>query len=218
MRTSTLLFRSAFVAIVVLTPVIILLAPLPLLTSHTLLEWQYTRPSFPADEFGYTTEDRLRIGGIVVDYLQGNATLEVIEGITDDEESHMADVRDLFNLGFIILCISLAVVVLAFFALFSHTTFRKKAFIALQRAAQVTIALQIIGIVYFSYDWMRAFDRLHRVFFKGLNWMFNDDQVLLRLFPDEFWQATAILYVSVSVGLAVLLVIVTSKPIRRLFG
>lgn len=176
---------------------------------------EYSYASLPEDEFGFTTDDRIRIASQVLNYFQNDAPIETIEQLERDERDHLEDVKSLLQLAYVVLILSFVVFLIAFVFLFSHTTYRSKAFLAVQRGTQVTLAsIFFIGILFFLF-WYNAFQTFHKIFFEKSTWMFEDDATLLRVFPDPFWQDVVFYYFSIIGLLSMFLILVCSRWKRR---
>ncbi len=206
MRISNVLFTLSFIVLILLTPLALLLAPLPALASHTFVQVEYAKSSFPADEFGYTTADRLRISSVVIDYLRGSQPMQAIEDLDVRQATHLQDVKALMTKAFITEIIIVLLLVIALALLCSHTRYRSKAFLAIQRSSQVTIVLLLILSAFFFTSWTESFYRFHAVFFSARSWEFDDNTMLLRLFPDQLWQDAALYYFC---GVLILAVVVS---------
>ena len=55
--------------ITIAIPFLLIMTAVRLLINPALLKFEYNSPNFPADTYGFTTQDRLKWGGLSVDYL-----------------------------------------------------------------------------------------------------------------------------------------------------
>ncbi len=86
----------------ILTPIALVGLALRLLLSPLFLQVEYRMPGFPADEYGFTLEDRLRWAPYAQTYLTSNEGMEFLADLQFDdgtplfnerELSHMEDVK-----------------------------------------------------------------------------------------------------------------------------
>ena len=59
--------------VTLLLPVALLFLGLRLLLTETFLQIEYRMPGFPADEYGFSLQDRLRYAPLAVEYLLNDA-------------------------------------------------------------------------------------------------------------------------------------------------
>jgi len=200
----------------VISWLITLLAPLGLigLSVRLLLTPQYTyleyqRPGFPADEYGFTTEDRLHWGPYGINYLLNSDGISYLADLrfNDDtplfssrELSHMEDVKGVTQ-GFLqIWYLDLSVLILL--GLIAWRAGWSSAFrLGLRRGGWLTLALAAtVGLIATlgasgSGDvFWQFFSDFHGLFFKGTTWLFSYSDTLIRLYPLQFWVDT-VLYI-----------------------
>src|SRR5262245_22226279 len=91
------------VVIVAVMPFALILINARILMSPTYLDWEYNRPDFPPDDFGFTTADRLTYAPLALDYLFNDQGVEFLAQQTqadgtpvynERELSHMDDVKN----------------------------------------------------------------------------------------------------------------------------
>lgn len=180
--------------VVVSLPLVLVLVNARALMTDLYLNIEYTRPGFPADPFGFTTEDRLTYAPLALDYLFNNRGIEFLAEQTDSEGnpvyndrelSHMDDVK---NVTASITRYGLTVIAVHVICLiFLYLTSRAKLVRGLLSGSVLTIVLIIAGLILTltSFDWL--FTQFHRLFFVGDTWLFPTSDTLIRLFPTEFW-------------------------------
>lgn len=181
--------------IVVGLPIFLALTGVRLVMTGTFLKVEYNRPGFPADRFGFTTEDRLRYAPYAVEYLRNDADIRYLGDLTlggepmytEKELQHMEDVKVVTRAAFAahtILTLALAVAALAL-------AWRPATRRALRRAwlngGLFTIFLIITVVVMALLSWDTFFTGFHHVFFEGNSWLFSTSSTLIRLFPEQFW-------------------------------
>ena len=200
------------VYIIAALPLVLVLLNARLLMSNVFLRWEYNRPAFPADTYGFTTEDRLTYAPLALNYLFNNQGIDFLgdqtfpDGsplYTERELSHMADVKDvtamLTTIGYVLVAVyALAVVLLA---LRPATHLRLQT--GLLQAGIFTIGLLIALIVIVALNFNYFFVQFHAIFFEGDSWLFLYSDTLIRLFPEQFWiDAFVLLFVGVAVRLS----------------
>lgn len=198
-NTKPVLTRVFQVLIAVFYPIVLLVLSIRLVTSSVFLWIEYHRPGFPADSFGFSTEDRLTYGSYTVDYLLNFAPARYLGGLVNDtgnplfltrEVEHMADVKSVIVMAF------LTGLVLAVIMVIGMVYLARRSFGGIRRAlfagSIATLAL-IIGLGVFAVTgWEAFFTEFHKIFFKDGTWTFYTDDTLIRLFPSQFWTDSGI--------------------------
>jgi integral membrane protein (TIGR01906 family) len=193
--------RAARIVIFVVLPLVLVMINVRLVMSPLWLQIEYTRPGFPVDPFGFTTEDRLEYGRYTVDYLiyrhdiayLGN--LRSAEGrplFNERELIHMRDVHVLTSWAFVVAFIAGAAAIVCATRLVRQKQtgeFRR----GLRQGAILTIAL-LVGIILIAVvGWEFFFTGFHQLFFADGTWYFLTSDTLIRLFPEQFWFDSALL-------------------------
>ena len=187
-----------------LVPPILVLTSVRVFLTHTFLEVEYGRPGFPPDSYGFTTEDRLRLGGVALDYLFEATPGDTLTALTfadgtpvfqSSEVRHMEDVRVLTQTVLKVWVGSIAIGVVGSVWVIRRKGWRELAG-AVRDGARVTLAI-VIGLgVFIAVGFPVFFTGFHRLFFQGDTWLFAYSDSLIRLFPLQFWS-------DVSIGIAV---------------
>jgi integral membrane protein (TIGR01906 family) len=108
---------------------------------------------------------------------------------TEEEILHMIDVKRIIRYVFILLIISLVTL----FALFKKIKFK----IVSNALILSFVALSIIGtILYFNFD--RSFYIFHKIFFRNQYWLLPENDMLIRMFPENFFYDYAITWFVIS--------------------
>lgn len=102
-----------------------------------------------------------------------------LEGFTDNEVSHMEDVRFILNLGSFLLVFALVFVCIYFVFFGFEDVVRISSIISFC----LVLFISFIGIFSFNF----AFEVFHLVFFPQGNWMFPLDSKLIGLFPTHYF-------------------------------
>ncbi len=189
-----------------------------LLLTPLFLQIEYRLPDFPADEYGFTTQDRLRWAPYGINYLLNTADISYLGNLrldggaplfTERELSHMQDVKSVTQ-GFL----RAWYIDLALLILLGIWAWRKDWLPAfgqgLRRGGWLTLALAItVGVVATlgasgsgNLFWT-FFSDFHGLFFKGDTWLFAYSDTLIRLYPLKFWE-DAVLYIGVLTALGAL--------------
>ena len=205
-------------------PVLLILINARLMMSNAFLRWEYNRPNFPPDPYGFTREDRLAYAPLALAYLFNEAGAEFLAEQTfpdgsplynERELSHMDDVKAVtqgllrFGLGL------LAVYTLSAALMAASPPARPAFFNALYWGGLLTIALILLGLiaVVSSFDWL--FTQFHTLFFVGDSWIFPTSDTLIRLFPEQFWVDAFALVFGLTLLEALVLAIVAFRLCRQ---
>ena len=182
-------------------PYLLMMIAVRLLISPLFLQFEYNRPGFPVDNYGFTREDRLKWGVISIEYLLNDAGISFLgdekleDGsplYIDRELSHMLDVKILIQntlrIFYIVLAVILGLGLWAWRGKWLGDYWR-----GLSRGGWLTtgVILSILLLVLVSFS--ELFTAFHRIFFTGDTWIFLYSDTLIRLFPLQFWQDAFIL-------------------------
>ena len=174
--------------------------------------FEYQTPGFPADPYGFTSQERLTYAKLAAEYLTNSAGISFLgdlrfpEGqqappptcqeMTDcthlynqRELQHMQDVKNVVKGANRVLVISLIVlVILGIWAWLARwfTIYLK----GLQWGGIVTLGFIGFVIVFVLVAFNYLFVLFHEIFFKAGTWTFLYSDTLIRLFPERFWQDT----------------------------
>ncbi|WP_246018547.1 TIGR01906 family membrane protein [Arthrobacter crusticola] len=221
MAAKPALARFLQVVVAAIFPIVVLAGAVRAVTSSFFLWAEYHRPGFPADEFGFSTQDRLTYGSYALDYVLNFAPARYLGGLVnpggqqlflDSEVSHMADVKAVLQLSFAAAFVLLVVGIAAC----AYLARRYKGGIrrALFSGAVLTLVLIVVLAVSAVLAWEVFFTSVHAVFFADGTWTFRVDDTLIRLFPEQFWTDAAAT-VGFLVLAATLLTLVLTWPTRR---
>ena len=198
-NTKPVLTRVFQVLLAVFYPVVLLVLAIRLVTSNVFLWVEYHRPGFPADSFGFSTEDRVTYGSYTVDYLLNFAPARYLGGLVDKignplfldrEVGHMEDVKSVIVMAFVVGLVLAAIMVVGMVYLVrrSRGGIRRGLF-----AGSIATLAVIIGLGVFAVTgWEAFFTEFHKIFFKDGTWTFYTDDTLIRLFPSQFWMDAGI--------------------------
>jgi integral membrane protein (TIGR01906 family) len=207
--------RLIFFLTALLTPLVLLGFALRLLLTPLFLQVEYRMPGFPADEYGFTREDRLRWAPFALDYLTNREDISYLADLRFDngtplynerELSHMADVKRVTQGALNVFYLALAG--LALLGLWSKRPQQWQAFRqGLKRGggimvglAGIVAAVVVVGMFLLPNLFWAFFEGFHSLFFEGDSWLFQYSDTLIRLFPIRFWQDTFLFAALIAVG------------------
>ncbi len=179
--------------ITLILPFILIMSAARMLFGNLYLQYEYNKPNFPPDTYGFTKQDRLYWGEISIDFLFGKAELEgqtLPDGsplYNERELSHMVDVQVLVQqalwvwYGLLILLAGLAI-----------WAWRGRWLVdfwkGISRGGWLTTGLLVTILVLVATSFDALFTQFHHLFFEGDTWLFLYSDTLIRLFPMKFWQ------------------------------
>lgn len=192
MKIITKLFS---ILVTVVIPFILIMTAIRILINPFFLDYEYNLPQFPADPYGFSTEDRLKWGKISMDYLVNHEPDDYLGTLTfedgsplynERESSHMLDVRILVKSAlkaWYILLVLLLVIGIA-----AWKTGRLKDFWkAIAQGGWLTLGIILLVIASTFIDFNSLFTAFHGLFFEGDTWLFFADDTLIRLYPLKLW-------------------------------
>lgn len=185
--------RIAGVVIAVCIPVILVLGSVRLVMTPLFMQLEYTRVGFPADMYGFTTEDRLKYGPVALEYMLTDADISLLRDLdfgetgafyTERELQHMIDVKRVTQVAFMVLSVALGLGA-AGVVLLRHDGRALRG--AVMQGAIGTLAA-IVAVVFAAVvAWDFFFTLFHQLFFSEGTWIFLYSDTLIRLYPEQFW-------------------------------
>lgn len=236
---SALRFLSHW-AIVVSIPVLLTVGAVRLVMSETFLVWEYNRPNFPADFYGFTKDERLQYAPASIRYLLENHERSYLEALrlprervpvevciiapednnlcymfNERERQHMYDVQvvtqNTYRLGLLTGIISLIA------ALYLIKIERSLLITALRNGSLLTLSTIFTIILLSLTAWDVFFTGFHQIFFEGDSWLFRYSDTLIRLFPEQFWfDAALTIGILVTLSAIVILAVAQFWSMRRI--
>lgn len=208
------------VLLAVFFPIVVLIAAVRAVASPVFLWIEYHRPGFPADELGFTTEDRLTYGSAGMDYLFNAAPARYLSDLqrqgnqlfTDSEVSHMADVK-LVMLITVAAGVLLALLCIVFMVALARTAkggIRRSLFAGSLWMLVVLIAVAVLAVL----GWETFFAGFHSLFFADGTWTFQATDTLIRLYPNQFWMDAGIGIAALTL-VTLIVTLVCTWPTRR---
>lgn len=192
-------------------PALIILLWVRIVWNPWFVQWEYSRPGFPPDQYGFTNQQRIEYILQWIDYYNGSQSPE--EGAeffnqlrlpgtdqplyTEYDVQHMIDVRYVLDAAWRVLAVSAVIVVVGLLALLIPSATRRDGYAAIFMGGLITALLLAAIIVFVLLSWRTFFITFHEVLFPAGGWTFDWTSTLIRIFPDRFWFDAATLVVAV---------------------
>lgn len=191
---STFTRRSLKLLVVTLVPLVLMLGAARLLTTDKFLAFEYGKPGFPADLYGFTPQQRFILASTNIHYVQAHLpddelvkqNLYGTPVYNEREVSHMADVRNVFQVvlrvwqaAFILLILLGAVFLKTGEPVAFAAAIKQGGFVA----AGIILTIGLLAV----FAWDTWFALFHRFLFVPGSWLFSYTDTLIRLFPAQFW-------------------------------
>ena len=217
------IIKILLVLLILLMPALLITSAIRVAMTPLYVSVEYRLPGFPADEYGFTTADRLTWSRFSINYLLGQVSHEKLTNqhlpdgtplYNERELSHMQDVR---NLTAIVLKVWLGL--LAFFTLVTFLCWKTKEmnawFTATRRGGNLTIVFIFSILFYLALNFNQLFTQFHQLFFEGDSWLFLMSDNLIRLFPIRFWRDIFIFIGGLSILTGDLFVFISKRHYKK---
>ena len=188
-------------------PIALTMGAARLLLSEQFLSFEYRRPGFPNDSYGFSLEDRLKYGPFAINYLfngesidylaalrlPGDKCRNVDAGRSDcslfaaRELKHMEDVKTIAAIGFSAALIVAALAGLSIMLCAFQRKLRSDVVIGIRRGCNLILLLIGCLAVLSIGAWDIAFDMFHQLFFAEGTWRFPFSDSLIRLYPEQLF-------------------------------
>ena len=209
--------RATLIALAV--PLSVLMIAIRAVASAPFLWFEYHRPGFPEDSYGYYLIERMRLGSYGLDYINNFAPREYLARITTGADNALAftdaEVNHMHDVKWVLLIATMAVAVFVLITLFSSLSLRERAPGMIRRSlftgTWITLGLIVVLGVVGAFGWEWLFTTFHQVFFPQGNWEFSVRSTLIRLYPPQFWIDAAIA-VAVIVAVQIVILLVGTWP------
>lgn len=213
----------ARVWIIVSVPLVMIALAMRVVVTPAFAWFEYKiRPGFPADAFGFSSDDRVHWASYVSSYLlnfDGSRFLSnlVYPGNDDKgldagkpvfkagEVAHMHDVKTVIVIYFLAATVLLIGSII--FGVYLARRTRRGLSMSLFVGSIVTLVFMIAVGVFAALQWETFFSDFHSVFFASGTWTFYDNDTLIRLYPNAFWTDAGIFIGGATVIVAILLLI-----------
>jgi integral membrane protein (TIGR01906 family) len=220
-----MLRKILVVAIALTIPFLLVVANIRFVANPWFIQFEYNRPGFPADVYGFTLEQRipLALAGLYSVVPEGAGMIELEQAklptgepaFSAREIKHMLDVRVLMATVFpLALIIGSALIILAI-VFRKSTVYRDTVPQGLRAGSILTLTLLAGLIAYILINFQAFFLQFHQLFFEGDSFAFRYDDTLIRLYPEQLWSDASVLIGFVTGGMAALLLTVSWWWLRR---
>ena len=217
-------------------PLLLVLSGIRLLLSEQFLLFEYRRPGFPADFYGFDVDDRIDYGPQAINFLFNAEPIDYLAALrlpgekcwnraadaadcalfSERELRHMADVKRITTSAFALAAACAVVGVSIAFASRLNEGLHSDIVAGIRQGCKLTL-LSITFLAALSLAaWDRAFDFFHELFFAEGTWRFPFSDGLIRLYPEQlFIDAALLVAIFVSLCAAALLCLLSLRD-RRL--
>lgn len=182
-----------------------------LIMSPVFLYFEYTRPGFPNDYYGFTTSDRLIYAPYAIDYLLNGADITYLGDLRFPDGSEMYNVRELHHMRDVKTITQYAywaAVLAGLIALIATgllwRSHRDRFRAALLNGSRFTVGIIFAIVIIAITSWDTFFTTFHRIFFTGGTWQFEYSDTLIRLFPEQFWFDASLIIGGITLLIALL--------------
>lgn len=216
-------------------PFLLLATSVRLLLSYEFLRLEYQRPGFPADPYGFTTEDRLEYGMRAIAFLfqSGDSSALAAQRLprqncwqpadyaadcrlfNANELRHLADVKQIMTFVFALALICGIAVANVMVAALSRPLLKREVWQGMRAGAYLTLAAIATLAVVAAAAWDSAFDRFHMLFFAAGTWRFPFSDSLIRLYPEQLFVDASLLIGGFCALGAVVILLLTARWQRR---
>jgi integral membrane protein (TIGR01906 family) len=177
-----------------LIPLIIILGMVRLLATDAYLAYEYGKPSFPPDTYGFTAQQRFILASTNIHYVRAHLpdnelSKQILNGsmvYNEREVAHMADVQAVFQLVLRVWQFALILLIFLEFVLWKKGEQTTVTAVLRDGGLLTSGIILTIGLLAI-FAWQAWFEMFHRLFFEDGSWLFFYTDALIRLFPIEFW-------------------------------
>ncbi len=223
-RRSRWLARLLRLYITLMIPVMLVLLSARLVMTPAFLRFEYDRPGFPTDFYGFTQADRLRYAPYALSYLLNAEGIGYLDDLTFPDGSalfnsrelqHMRDVKGITQATFLFAVVAVAGVAAAGYALARKPSTRDDLRGALVAGSLLTYGLILSIVILSVVQWDVFFTGFHNLFFAEGSWMFLYSDTLIRLFPEQFWFDAALVIGGITLLGATIILLAATQRVER---
>jgi len=216
--------KLIIILIVILTPLMIVTSGIRLALTPLFINLEYRLPNFPADDYGFSTEERLSWARYSVKYISGRISDDEFAAQTfpdgsplfnDREIKHMIDVRNLTVITIMFWRIFTLITILLILFAWKEVEWRTPILMGATRGAHLTLALIGAVLLFLAINFNQLFTGFHLIFFEGDSWLFYLSDTLIRLFPLKFWRDLFIFIGAFSVLLSAVLILIGKRLLNK---
>jgi integral membrane protein (TIGR01906 family) len=200
--------------VMIVFPFLLLMANVRLVMSPLFLRFEYSRPGFPDDFYGFTQEDRLNYAPYAVNYLLNGEDITFLGDLTFPDGTSLFNIRELRHMRDVksvtqvVYLVTVVVAVLGVRAMYLLRKFGRLR-VTLFRASILTLSLIATIVIAAVMNWNFFFTGFHTLFFEGGTWYFAYSDTLIRLFPEQFWFDAALTIGGFTTFEAVIVILIT---------
>ncbi len=214
--------KLVIIVIALFVPVLIITSSIWITAHPWFIKYEYQRIAFPAD---MSIQGRTQLALIGLhSVMPGGRGIELLKeaklpdgrpAFNDREIGHMADVRKILNIFFLLTLLGVLAMICAAFVT------RKKQFYAtllqgFKWGALLTLIILFGLIAAMSLNFDSFFLKFHYLFFEGDSFLFDLEDTLLRLYPEEFWADGALFVGILSIISALAMLVLSQRMLKRL--
>jgi integral membrane protein (TIGR01906 family) len=178
-------------------PFLLVVTSIRILANEWFVNFEYSRPNFPPDPFGFTPAERTPLAMIGLhSVLPDSEGMILLERATLPDGSlafnareikHMTDVRILIGKVYPIELMSIALIVILAIVLNRSKNWRDAIPDGLRLGSILTLSILGALIAYLFINFDALFLQFHKLFFEGDTFAFQFSDTLIRLYPVQFW-------------------------------
>jgi integral membrane protein (TIGR01906 family) len=211
---STIVVRVLQIILTIIFPVLLVLINVRLVMTPAFLQFEYNRPRFPEDFYGFTREDRLRYAPLAIDYLLNGEDIGFLGErrfpngtplFNPRELRHMRDVKTVTQVAYGAAVALGGVWLIGAVVLWRRSRTHLRA--ALIQGSLFTLGIIAAIIIVAVFSWDVFFTGFHTLFFENDTWYFEYSDTLIRLFPEQFWFDAALLVGSITTAASVIVLV-----------
>lgn len=192
--TSPLGLRLAQTYLTIALPFLLALISIRLIMTPLFLQIEYTRPGFPEDYYGFTTQERLVYAPYAIQYLLNAEDISFLGDLKSSDGKPIYNVRELQHMRDVKIVTQYAYLIAIFIGILAlilaiplyRTNFLALC-IALSNGSILTLAIIASIVILAVLNWDYFFTSFHSLFFSTGTWRFEYSDTLIRLFPEQFW-------------------------------
>jgi integral membrane protein (TIGR01906 family) len=177
-------------------PILLALAGVRLVMSPAFLYFEYTRPDFPEDIYGFTQADRLQYAPYALNYLLNGEDIDYLSSLrfptggslyNANELRHMRDVKVITQYAYLFGTAILLGTLLAIVTLGCRKDSQPDLRRGIMNGSVLTLGIIVTIVAMAVISWDTFFTAFHTLFFESGTWRFAYSDTLIRLFPEQFW-------------------------------
>ncbi len=220
--------RYIFFAIVtIILPFVLLMNGVMLVFTAEFLQYEYKKPGFPPDPYGFTLEERMEYGTASVHYITDVLNRDPdadLEGLkmkdgtplyNERELSHMRDVRQVFGNARAVMAGMIVFIIITGWLVSRRPDSLPGFLRSITWGSVLTILLLVLVFVGILTGFDAFFEGFHHVFFSGDSWLFYENDSLIRLFPEPLWSEGFLMTAILTAALAFLIFLVSVLAWRK---